>query len=89
MSVGVTLTADAGRPWLSLGGMVARKVGGLIAGARQRAKVTQVDAGVVYGCTDKAWSRWETGERLPSIRTLLKIAETLNCNLVIELRPRR
>ncbi len=41
------------------------------------------------GTTQSAIARLERGGRPPRIDTLLRIAEALDCDLVVELQPRR
>lgn len=50
--------------------------------------MSQSDLAVVCGTTQSAIARLESGGRPPRIDTLLRLAEALDCDLHVELRPR-
>jgi DNA-binding Xre family transcriptional regulator len=57
--------------------------------AQRTAKnLSQRELAELVGTTQSAIARLEAGGRPPRIDTLLKIAEALDCELAIELRPR-
>ena len=58
--------------------------------AEQRAArgLSQQQLAELCGTTQSAIARLETGGRPPRIDTLLRIADALDCELVVELRPR-
>jgi transcriptional regulator with XRE-family HTH domain len=57
--------------------------------ARRRARgLSQHDLAKLTDTTQSAIARLESGGRPPRIDTLLRIAEALDCELVVELRPR-
>ena len=51
--------------------------------------MSQQELARAVGTTQSAIARLETGGRPPRIDTLLRIADALGCDLVVELRPRR
>jgi transcriptional regulator with XRE-family HTH domain len=50
--------------------------------------LSQVELAELVGTTQSAIARLESGGRPPRIDTLLRIAEALDCELAVELRPR-
>jgi ribosome-binding protein aMBF1 (putative translation factor) len=58
--------------------------------ARQRAarNLSQRELAALVGTTQSAIARLEAGGRPPRIDTLIRIAEALDCELTVELRPR-
>jgi ribosome-binding protein aMBF1 (putative translation factor) len=50
--------------------------------------LSQAELAELCGTTQSAIARLESGGRPPRIDTLLRIADALDCNLVVELRPR-
>ena len=50
--------------------------------------MSQQELAQAVGTTQSAIARLETGGRPPRIDTLLRIADALGCDLVVELRPR-
>lgn len=60
-----------------------------VAERRQRLGLSQQDLARLVKTTQSAIARLERGGRPPRIDTLLKIAEALDCELAVELRPRR
>ena len=73
-------TADRG--WFFAA--VAEKV----AERRQEKGFSQRELAEIVGTTQSAIARLESGGRPPRIDTLLRIAEALDCELIVELRPR-
>jgi len=60
-----------------------------VAGRRQAKGLSQRELAELVGTTQSAIARLERGGRPPRIDTLLRIADALDCDLVVELRPRR
>jgi len=58
---------------------------------RQRTarKLSQRELAELVGTTQSAIARLEAGGRPPRIDTLLRIADALDCELAVELRPRQ
>jgi ribosome-binding protein aMBF1 (putative translation factor) len=57
--------------------------------AQRRARdLSQAELAALCGTTQSAIARLESGGRPPRIDTLLRIANALDCELVVELRPR-
>jgi predicted transcriptional regulator len=54
---------------------------------RQQKGLSQRELAELVGTTQSAIARLERGGRPPRIDTLLRIAEALDCELVVELRP--
>jgi transcriptional regulator with XRE-family HTH domain len=73
-------TADRG--WFFAA--VAEKV----AERRQEQGLSQRELAEIVGTTQSAIARLERGGRPPRIDTLLRIADALECDLVVDLRPR-
>ena len=59
-----------------------------VAERRQDLGLSQKELAELCGTTQSAIARLEAGGRPPRIDTLLGIAEALDCELVVELRPR-
>jgi transcriptional regulator with XRE-family HTH domain len=59
-----------------------------VAAQRKTHGLSQQELAQLTGTTQSAIARLESGGRPPRIDTLLRIAEALDCELVIELRPR-
>lgn len=74
-------TADRG--WFFAA--VAEKV----AEQRQAKGFSQRELAELVGTTQSAIARLERGGRPPRIDTLLRIADALECDLVVDLKPRR
>ena len=51
--------------------------------------LSQKDIAGLCGTTQSAIARLESGGRPPRIDTLLKIADALDCDLAVELRPKQ
>jgi len=57
--------------------------------AQRRARgLSQSELAALCGTTQSAIARLEAGGRPPRIDTLLRVANALDCALVVELRPR-
>jgi transcriptional regulator with XRE-family HTH domain len=56
---------------------------------RQELGFSQRELAELVGTTQSAIARLERGGRPPRIDTLLRIADALDCDLAVELRPRR
>jgi transcriptional regulator with XRE-family HTH domain len=59
-----------------------------VAGQRKAHGLSQQELAQLTGTTQSAIARLESGGRPPRIDTLLRIAEALDCELVVELRRR-
>ena len=59
-----------------------------VASQRRARGLSQVELAALCGTTQSAIARLESGGRPPRIDTLLRIANALDCELVVELRPR-
>jgi transcriptional regulator with XRE-family HTH domain len=55
---------------------------------RKARGLSQKELAELTGTTQSAIARLESGGRPPRIDTLLRIAEALDCELIVELRPR-
>lgn len=64
------------------------RIGGLIARRRSTLGVSQRDLAGQCGTTQSAIARLEAGGTPPRLSTLLRLAEALECDLVVELTPR-
>ena len=56
---------------------------------RTARNLSQRELAELVGTTQSAIARLERGGRPPRIDTLLRIADALECELVVDLRPRR
>ena len=59
-----------------------------VARRRSQLRLSQRELAERVGTTQSAIARLERGGRPPRIDTLLRIAEALDCDLTIELKPR-
>jgi transcriptional regulator with XRE-family HTH domain len=59
-----------------------------VAERRKALGLSQTELAELTGTTQSAIARLESGGRPPRIDTLLGIAEALDCDLTVELRPR-
>ncbi len=59
-----------------------------VASRRADQKLSQRELAELTGTTQSAIARLERGGRPPRIDTLLRIAEALDCDLRVELKPR-
>jgi len=71
------------------GGWLFAQIADQVAEQRQALDLSQRQLAELTGTTQSAIARLERGGRPPRIDTLLGIAEALDCQLVVELRPRR
>jgi ribosome-binding protein aMBF1 (putative translation factor) len=71
------------------GGWLFAQIADQVAEQRQAQDLSQRQLAELTGTTQSAIARLERGGRPPRIDTLLGIAEALDCQLVVELRPRR
>ena len=74
-------TADRGWFFAAIADNVAER--------RQAKGFSQRELAEIVGTTQSAIARLERGGRPPRIDTLLRIADALECDLVVDLRPRR
>ena len=74
-------TADRGWFFAAVADKVAER--------RQARRLSQRELAELVGTTQSAIARLERGGRPPRIDTLLRIADALDCDLVVELKPRR
>jgi len=73
---------DADQGWFFAG--VAKQ----LVEQRRAHQLSQAELAELCGTTQSAIARLEAGGRPPRIDTLLRIAEALDCELVVDLRPR-
>ena len=59
-----------------------------VAAQRRARDLSQAELAELTGTTQSAIARLEAGGRPPRIDTLLRIGEALDCELIVELRPR-
>lgn len=59
-----------------------------VATQRQARGLSQAELAALCGTTQSAIARLESGGRPPRIDTLLRVSNALDCNLMVELRPR-
>ncbi|HET9242498.1 MAG TPA: helix-turn-helix transcriptional regulator [Gaiella sp.] len=64
------------------------QIAGQVVEQRRARDLSQAELAALVGTTQSAIARLESGGRPPRIDTLLRIAEALDCELVVELRPR-
>ena len=74
-------TADRGWFFAAVADKVAER--------RQERGLSQRELAELVGTTQSAIARLERGGRPPRIDTLLRIADALGCDLVVDLKPRR
>ncbi len=60
-----------------------------VATRRRDRGLSQADLAALVGTTQSAIARLESGGRPPRIDTLLRIADALECDLIVHLGPRR
>lgn len=63
-------------------------IAGQVAERRIATNMSQRELAELCGTTQSAIARLERGGRPPRIDTLLRIAEALDCDLVVDLKPR-
>ena len=59
-----------------------------VAERRKEVGLSQQQLAMLTGTTQSAIARLEKGGRPPRIDTLMRIAEALDCDLLVDLRPR-
>ena len=64
------------------------RVADQVTSERKALGLSQKELAELTGTTQSAIARLESGGRPPRIDTLLRIAEALDCELIVELRPR-
>ena len=64
------------------------RIAAQVAEQRHARGLSQAELASLVGTTQSAIARLESGGRPPRIDTLLRIAEALECELTVELRPR-
>jgi predicted transcriptional regulator len=64
------------------------KIADQVADRRQDLGFSQAELAGLTGTTQSAIARLESGGRPPRIDTLLRIADALDCELEVELKPR-
>jgi len=69
-------------------GDVYRAFGERIAQERARRSLSQRELAELTGTTQSAIARLEGGSRAPRLDTLLRVANALDCELELNLRPR-
>ena len=70
------------------GGYLFAQIADDVAARRVEQGLSQRELAELTGTTQSAIARLERGGRPPRIDTLLRIAAALDCELVVELRPR-
>lgn len=69
-------------------GWLFGQIAGQVADRRRQLGLSQVQLAELCNTTQSAIARLESGGRPPRIDTLLRIANALDCELAVELRPR-
>jgi len=69
-------------------GWLFAAIAGQVVEQRKARGLSQRELAELTGTTQSAIARLESGGRPPRIDTLLRIADALDCALVVELRPR-
>ena len=64
------------------------RIAAQVAEQRHARALSQTELAALVGTTQSAIARLESGGRPPRIDTLLRIADALDCELEVELRPR-
>lgn len=64
------------------------RIASQVSDRRRELELSQADLARLVGTTQSAIARLESGGRPPRIDTLLRIADALDCELSVELRPR-
>src|ERR671935_2950385 len=59
-----------------------------VADRRKELELSQAELAELVGTTQSAIARLEGGGRPPRIDTLLRIADALDCDLLVDLKPR-
>jgi ribosome-binding protein aMBF1 (putative translation factor) len=71
------------------GGYLFAQIADDVAARRAQQGLSQRELAELTGTTQSAIARLERGGRPPRIDTLLRIADALDCDLAVELRPRK
>lgn len=66
----------------------AVRLGGILATRRAELGISQRDLAAQCGTTQSAIARLEAGHTPPRLSTLLRLADALECDLVIDIEPR-
>jgi transcriptional regulator with XRE-family HTH domain len=69
-------------------GWLFGQIAGQVADRRKELELSQAELAELVGTTQSAIARLESGGRPPRIDTLLRIANALDCDLAVELKPR-
>lgn len=69
-------------------GWLFAQIAGEVADRRRARGLSQAELAELCDTTQSAIARLEAGGRPPRIDTLLRLANALECELVVELRPR-
>ncbi|CAN5136954.1 hypothetical protein BH18ACT14_BH18ACT14_03640 [soil metagenome] len=69
-------------------GWLFAQIAAQVADRRRSRGLSQAELASLVGTTQSAIARLESGGRPPRIDTLLRIAQALDCDLAVELRPR-
>jgi predicted transcriptional regulator len=64
------------------------QIAGKVAERRKELGLSQAELAELVATTQSAVARLESGGRPPRIDTLLRIADALDCELLVELKPR-
>ena len=64
------------------------RIAAQVAEQRHARRLSQAELAALVGTPQSAIARLESGGRPPRIDTLLRIADALDCELEVELRPR-
>jgi transcriptional regulator with XRE-family HTH domain len=70
-------------------GWLFSQIAGQVSDRRRELGLSQAQLAELCETTQSAIARLESGGRPPRIDTLLRIANALDCELAVELRPRR
>ena len=63
-------------------------IAGQVIEQRRARNLSQQELAELCGTTQSAIARFERGGRPPRIDTLMRIAEALDCELIVQFRPR-
>ena len=77
-----------GRPTAPDEGWLFAGIAAQVAEQRRARDLSQAELASLVGTSQSAIARLESGGRPPRIDTLLRIADALDCELDVELRPR-
>jgi ribosome-binding protein aMBF1 (putative translation factor) len=70
------------------GGWLFAQIAEQVAARRRALGLSQAELARLCGTTQSAIARLESGGRPPRIDTLLRLADALDCTLVVEIAPR-